>query len=135
MITVFIAHALVAAALYYLGSRALITQWLWSRYPQRIATFMDCAACSGFWYGFFPALGRHVRDGVSFEGIVTAIVIGLCTLVTTPMLAALMQLSIERLGSAVLSSKPCESTDPIYGQQCERPADHEPPHESTEGTW
>ncbi len=135
MIVVFVAHALVAAALFYLGSRALITQWLWSRYPQRIATFMDCAACSGFWYGFLPALGRHVHNGVDFEGAITAIVIGLCTLVTTPMLAALMQLSIEHLGSSVPSHEMCDAADPIYGQRCEHLVGHKPPHESAEGTW
>lgn len=38
------------AGLYYLAARAGITRWLWSRYPRPVAVFINCAACSGFWY-------------------------------------------------------------------------------------
>lgn len=41
----------VCTALYYLASRAKITAPLWTRYPEPIAYWTDCAACSGLWYG------------------------------------------------------------------------------------
>lgn len=40
--------SLVAAA-FYLGDRALITSWLWSRYPRWLAAQRSCPACAGFW--------------------------------------------------------------------------------------
>lgn len=92
---------LITTALYYLGSRALITSWLWSRYPQRLARFMDCAACTGFWYGLGVTLvlGSSVPFDVPTWGV--PIIVGLCSMVWTPLVAALMQIALERLGSVV----------------------------------
>lgn len=100
--TMVILIALLSAALFYLGSRALITRWLWSRYPPRFATFMDCSACTGFWYGFLIA---HIlgHASVSYLGIDlrlwwAPIVVGLCSIVLTPITAGLMQRGLDALG-------------------------------------
>lgn len=99
-------YTLLATALFYLGSRAKITSWLWSRYPHDFASFMDCSACTGFWWGFFA----HLTIGVYYDCAIgpmpanhpaTPIVVGLCTLVLTPMVAGLMQRGLELTGSAV----------------------------------
>ena len=91
-------YPLLTAALYYLGSRAKVTQWLWSRYPAGFASFMDCAACTGFWYGMGVEIA--LREFVAYVEF-SPIVVGLCALVWTPMIAALMQHSLFTLGSAV----------------------------------
>lgn len=107
--------ALLSTALYYLGSRALITRWLWSRYPSAIAHFMDCAACSGFWYGFFLSLAygdEHAFDGALtlpsnqvLRAFMTSSIVGLCMLVLTPLVAGLMQYALVIVGSAVDEEK------------------------------
>jgi hypothetical protein len=42
--------ATISAGVYYLAARAGITRRLWSRYPRPVAAFLNCSACSGFWY-------------------------------------------------------------------------------------
>lgn len=103
-------YSILSAALFYLGSRALITRTLWSRYPAPLAHFMDCSACSGFWYGVALAItiGRHY--GLDFLGldpydVFTPIVVGLGCLTLTPIVAGLAQAGIEQLGSAVTDSE------------------------------
>lgn len=98
--------ALCSTALYYLGSRARITSWLWSRYPTWLAGFMDCAACSGFWYGFALALVLDVRleEIRALPSILGAMVIGLCSIVWTPLLASLHDFALYRMGSAAEDS-------------------------------
>jgi hypothetical protein len=54
-VTGLVLYPLLTCTLWYLGTRAVITSWLWSRYPPRLARFMDCSACAGFWYGFAVA--------------------------------------------------------------------------------
>lgn len=84
-------YILLATTLYYLGAGAMITEWLWSRYPPRVDYFMRCAACAGTWYGMvMTIIGHHVLDwrflpdepGWSFA------ITGLITMVTTPLIAA-----------------------------------------------
>lgn len=92
-----------AAALYYLGSRALITRWLWSRYPTPLATFMDCSACTGFWYGTLLAatVGYYARLsylGLDLREPITWPIVGLCSIATTPIAAGLMQRGLDWLG-------------------------------------
>lgn len=91
----------VATAFYYLGSRALVTRWLWSRYPSGFDAFMDCSACSGFWYGVIGAIAAH--DYLPFPTAlwISAPLVGLVTLVTTPILGGVMQRGFDALGSAV----------------------------------
>jgi hypothetical protein len=95
-------YSLLTASAFYLGSRAKVTEWVWTKYPPAFARFMDCAACSGAWYGLIAAL--LLRDFLPTTGIrqeVEPIVIGLCSVVWTPVVAGLMQAGFERLGSAV----------------------------------
>jgi len=101
METLFI-YSLLTSAAFYLGSRAKITAFVWSRYPRKLASFMDCAACTGFWYGlvFGALLSAYLPIG-SIPGGVYVIVVALCSIVTTPIVAGLMQAGFERLGSAI----------------------------------
>jgi hypothetical protein len=103
---ILILYAILSTAMFYLGSRALITEGVWRYYPPRLARFMDCAACTGFWWGMI----WHVVIGCPFELDITPIppepvagplVAGLCMLVLTPIVAALMQVALERLGTVV----------------------------------
>jgi hypothetical protein len=112
--TAFFIYPLIAAALYYLGSRAAITAPLWSRYPKAIASFMDCAACAGTWYGFGITVTGGTIYNLDFAGLdgadpVTWIVGGLCATITTPLVAALHLKALEFLGSAVSDDEPTES--------------------------
>lgn len=99
--------ALLTAALYYLGSRAMITRALWSHYPAPIARFMDCPACSGFWYGAWCTYVLSYYDphlsylGLEVGSPFTWIAVGLCSIVATPIVAGLMQRSLDVLGTAV----------------------------------
>jgi hypothetical protein len=100
-----ILYALCSSSLFYLGSRALITSWLWSRYPLRLAVFMDCPACAGTWYGMGCALIGGYVFGLPFLGLpgahpVTVLVAGLVSMTTTPLAAGLMQRALEAVGHA-----------------------------------
>lgn len=109
---------LVSTALYYLGSRALITRWLWSRYPPKLARFADCPACTAFWHGVMLSLifgdlfeplftrGRLLaRYNAAFMEpysiALEAILVGLCLLVLTPIVAGLMQHALVVVGSVI----------------------------------
>lgn len=86
-------YPLLTVALYYLGSRALITQWLWSRYPPRLDAFFLCAACSGFWYGAAVAALLGLGLDVPFLGLAggawsTIPIVATCSIVWTPLLAS-----------------------------------------------
>lgn len=96
----------LSTAFYYLGSRAIITQWLWSRYPSKLATFMDCPACSGFWYGVILAIVfGWGYDQAPLEldphAFTTPILVGLSSLFWTPIGAAILHTAIQTNGSAV----------------------------------
>ena len=95
--------SLVSTALFYLGSRALITSPLWSRYPSWLASLTDCAACIGFWWGVLLAgtIGRSL--GMSYLGLDplswwSVPIVGLCSLVMTPIVAGLMQRGLDHVG-------------------------------------
>jgi hypothetical protein len=101
---VLILFSLISTALFYLGSRALITRWLWSQYPQWLSHFMDCAACVGTWWGFVLAfvfghyynwaiLGLHPHQWF------TVALTGLALEVTTPIVAGLMQRGLDYTGT------------------------------------
>lgn len=95
-------YALLTAAAFYLGSRAAITEPIYSRYPRKIAIWADCAACSGFWYGVVVAIVlKFPVFGLDGGHWLTPIVVGLCSMVWTPMVAALHQLAMIHLGSAI----------------------------------
>lgn len=95
-------YALLTTAMFYLGSRAVITAPIWSRYPRKLAALLDCAACSGFWMGLvaafvlkFPLLGL---DG---DHWLTPVVAGLCAMIWTPLVAVLHQTAMIHLGSTL----------------------------------
>jgi hypothetical protein len=104
-------YALLTSALFYLGSRAVIMSWLWGRYPPRLARFMDCAACSGFWYGLivggiawvcdYPGSSTYPAEARILGEWWSPFVVALCSVVWTPIVAGFMQAGFERLGSAV----------------------------------
>lgn len=94
-----VVYSLLTSAAFYLGSRALITGWLWSRYPRRLATFMDCAACTGFWYGALANV--LMRDDTWWlSQWWSPILVGLCSIVTTPIVAGLAHNALMNLGDA-----------------------------------
>jgi hypothetical protein len=102
-VTGLLAYPLLTAALYYLGSWALVTRWLWSRYPPRVAAFAACASCSGFWYGVgVAAVGGWALDLRFLELPPHAwwapLVVGLCAIVWTPLIARPLLEALERLG-------------------------------------
>ena len=97
-----ILYPLLTAALFYLGSRAVITSWLWTRYPRWLAAWADCAACSGFWYGTLTAVVfKFSLFGLDGHHWTTPIIVGLCSMIWTPMVAALHQTALLHLGSAL----------------------------------
>jgi hypothetical protein len=97
-------YILLTTALYYLFARAMITKPLWSRYPRWLDYYTMCAACSGFLYGVAVALAIGWTQDLPFLGLsgrfwVTPIVVGLGSLVWTPILGdfhvrALLQLGV-----------------------------------------
>ena len=98
-------YPLLTTTLYYLGSRAKITSFLWSRYPAWLDSYTLCAACSGFLYGVVVALAIGWWQDLPFLGLpgrlwATPIVVGVCSIVWTPLLAdrhlaALVQTDVE----------------------------------------
>lgn len=58
--------ALVSVACDYLISRAMVTAWLWRRYPPKIDAWATCTACSGFWVSGLVSglLGAVFRQGL-----------------------------------------------------------------------
>lgn len=98
-------YPLITAAMFYLGSRAKITEFAWSRYPASVTSFMDCAACTGFWYGLLVSLVLQVEVGtLPVKEWYAPLVIGLCSMVWTPIVAYLMDTSLYRLGSVAPSA-------------------------------
>jgi len=103
MIEILLVYALLTSAAFYLGSRATITQVLWSRYPPKLARYFDCAACSGTAYGLAVGVGALAVGAAPPELSAwwSPIVVALCSMVWTPIVAGFMQAGFERLGSAV----------------------------------
>lgn len=101
--TTILLYALVTATLYYLGARALITRWLWSRYPPWLDKLTICAACSGFWYGLgVGAWGywRSVPYGpLPGDRVDTVLVVGLASAMTTAIVGAAAIRALTELGS------------------------------------
>jgi hypothetical protein len=99
-------YAMLTTAAYYLGSRAVITEGLWGRYPPRLARFMDCAACSGFWYGALAAMILGWCAGIAPLGLpasaaYTPILVGLCSMVWTPITAGILNLGFNWNGTTL----------------------------------
>jgi hypothetical protein len=102
--TALLLYPLLTAALFYLGSRAGVTRWLWSRYPAGFGRFRDCASCSGFWYGIAVAAAGGFGLELDFLELSgddwrTLVVVGLASLAWTPVVAYLLISRLEALGS------------------------------------
>lgn len=109
-------YALCTAAMFYLGSRAVITSFMWSRYPPKLASFMDCSACSGTWYGALVGLVGGYYLGLDFMGLsgarpITVAAIALCSMTWTPIVAGFVQRGFDTLGSAVGGDEPEPAAD------------------------
>ena len=114
-------YSLLTTALYYLFSRAMITKSLWSRYPAWLDYYTSCAACSGFLYGVAVAFAIGWTQNLPFLGLdgrfwATPIVVGLGSLVWTPILAdfhvrALLQLGVADPQSDTPADPPLETPD------------------------
>jgi hypothetical protein len=104
--------------MFYLGSRAMITAWLWGRYSGKLASFMDCSACSGTWYGALVGYVGGYHLGLSFLGLpgdrpYTVAAVALCSMTTTPIVAGLVQKAIEALGTAIeVTPEPMSEPEP-----------------------
>lgn len=100
-------YMLLTTAAFYLGSRAKVTHFLWSKYSPEVASFFDCPACSGAWYGLIFGMILSWRPlAIPFLSIepgvwYAPILIGLCSIVWTPIGAGLMQLGFDWAGSAL----------------------------------
>ena len=102
-------YPLLTAAAYYLLVQATITKWLWSKYPPRLEKFLLCSACSGFWYGLGVACAIGWTQNLSFLGFdgrfwLTPILVGLCSVVWTPILAGAQINALNNLSSGDLTS-------------------------------
>lgn len=99
-----IVYVLGTTALYYLGSRAKLTRFLWSKYPRWLDNFMLCAACSGAWYALGLALIGAWRKwdflGLPGNDPVTVIAVVLGGIVWTPIVAALHLWALDRVSVA-----------------------------------
>src|SRR5258706_1320967 len=101
-----ILYALVTPALFYLGSRAMITSWLWSKYSRKLSSFMDCSACSGTWHGFLVGiLGGYGLKlpflGLPGESPSTVVAVALCSMTWTPIVSGLVERGFDALGTTV----------------------------------
>ncbi len=111
-------YPLLTATLYYLGSRAVITSFLWSKYPHKIAAFMDCSRCAGFWWGILVAIvGGYVYTwdfaGLDGKDWKTILLVGAVSITTTPIIEALAEHSTNSLGTAVSADDTNSFTEEI----------------------
>ena len=83
-------YPLFTAAMFYLGSRAVITKWLWSRYPYWIDYYLSCAACCGALYGAIVSyIGEKYLHLTFLEmtGVKAHIIVAIGAMVWTPIVA------------------------------------------------
>ena len=100
-----ILYMLLTSALYYLLARAMITRWLWSKYPPWLDYYTTCAACSGFLYGVLCAVAiGWTQDlpllGLPGRSVLTLAISGLGSMVWTPVIANLQINALYQLGVA-----------------------------------
>ena len=93
--TTAVLYLILTTGLYYLTSRAEITRWLWSRYPNWVNQWALCSACSGFWYGLGVAGGLGWTLDLPLLGLpgrawFTVAVGGVVGMVGTPIVAYYM---------------------------------------------
>ena len=118
--TTAVLYALTTTALYYGATWARLTEFVWSRYPKWLSSFMECGACSGFYWGVILGLSG-LGTGLPFLGLpanawYTPIFVGLCAAVWTPILA-------KRLINDLLELQPRDDEAPQTTQP-PKPNDH-----------
>ena len=89
--TTMVLYAVLCASASYLLTRAKITEWLWSRYPAPVAQFLDCTACSGFWFGvgcgIWGALAARPFADLPAHAWYTVLITGLFGMIATPIVS------------------------------------------------
>lgn len=114
-------YALLTTAVYYLLAKAMITRWLWSKYPVWLDYYTSCAACSGFLYGVLVALVLGWPLDLPFLGLDgrawwTPMLVGLGSMVWTPIIASwqihgLISLGMVDPSSDLAQQSPAAPTD------------------------
>ena len=102
--TTLLLYAILCAAAYYLLARALITRFLWSRYPGWLDKLMMCSACTGTWLGAGCGfLGRWLELpllGLDPGHWFTVVASGAVGMVITPLVIYPVLLVLESLAPA-----------------------------------
>lgn len=94
-------YAVATPALFHLGARAKLTQPIWSLWDDTaFGRFMNCAACSGFWYGLLVATIGYILGWTFFGAHAWWAIptVAVCSIVTTPLLAAAHERALHQLG-------------------------------------
>lgn len=112
MLLFFLCLTLLPTACWYLSSSAVITRWLWSRYPAWLDKLMYCAACSGFWWGLLISLAFSAVKLHPYPWY-TAPIWGLIVLVTNPLVGALHKMALDRLGHAEEAEEAAPAAPPL----------------------
>lgn len=102
MLTTIVLYPMLTTVLYYLGYHALVTQWLWKRYPAWLNTWMACPACIGTWYGAAVALAFGFGFALPFLGLParsgwTVVSVALASCFWTPPLAWLHLAALRKV--------------------------------------
>jgi hypothetical protein len=110
-VTTLLLYALLTPAAYYLTVQAKITEWAWSRYPAWLTVFLHCSACSGFWWGVLAAVGLGRTLDLPFLGLdaqawYTPVLVGLCSIVWTPLVANAQVTALLQLGAPPVDDQP-----------------------------
>jgi len=105
-ITTIVVYPLLCAALYYLGAWATITAPIHTRFPGWLRSFVECAACSGFWYGGLAAILIGRLLGLPFIGLdgvhwATPVIVGVCSIFWTPILGARLLWGMVQVSKAI----------------------------------
>jgi hypothetical protein len=100
--------ALAGAAIHYLSYHALITHWLWSRYPLALDGLLSCAACSGTWVGLglayplaeggYPLLGLRELSASYF------LLAAAAGMVLVPIVSALQLLAMRSMSAPTIET-------------------------------
>lgn len=103
-------YALLSSAIWTGLSRAKLTEPLWSRYPERVAAFMDCPMCVGPWVSAGLAMVMGWERGVGFLGLdphafYLPLIAWFCGAVWTPIVAYLQHETLARLNGTSLTAK------------------------------
>lgn len=108
----FVFCVLLSNTLYYLGSQAKITEFMWSRFPTWLDSYMQCSACSGFLYGVLTGWLFVIGLKMSYLNLgtdwYTPLVVGAVSITTTPLMAYLHISALRRLGSPWDMAAPTE---------------------------